>query len=312
MLSIFNDLSSLSNTVKQIQTGIQFLSTLPTPEESLVKSKDQIAELESVIQKINTKIEELSHDNTEDAIDSVAYLKEQLESYTMELDYIKEQNHMLSAIVTEDDDEFLENIPTFYKTMKKSVDEKIKDVNTVVEIIKKKRELENCMKCEKKIRDEKGRKSSVKHYHVKNINTIYENDDYIYTPVICDSCLNSIMNNNVETSTVFKNCSKGEVDYGFVIEGNDLQEFYDLYIHKIESIDKEKEIKKLLENEEKPVKEKPMTDEENIDFFTQMFKMFKSLDDKNTFCDDYESFDDNDSLESFSEEFKSECKIEEI
>ena len=307
MLSIFNDLSSLSNTVKQIQTGIQFLYTLPTPEESLVKSKDQIAELESVIQKINTKIEELSHDNTEDAIDSVAYLKEQLESYTMELDYIKEQNHMLSAIVTEDDDEFLENIPTFYKTMKKSVDEKIEDVNTVVEIIKKKRELENCMKCEKKIRDEKGRKSSVKHYHVKNINTIYENDDYIYTPVICDSCLNSIMNNTVETSTVFKNCSKGEVDYGFVIEDNDLQEIYNSYAHKIESIDKEKEIKKLLENEEKPIKEKPMTDEENIDFFTQMFKMFKSLDEKDI-CSEDSISDDNDYLE----EFKSECKIEEI
>jgi nitrate reductase beta subunit len=100
---------------------------------------------------------------------------------------------MLESIVVEDDDSFLENLPYFYESVKKSADLKLKDVKEVTLLIKKqKRHLEICMNCEKKIKDEKGRKSSVKHYHFQEENFIfYENEDFIYEPIICEECLES-------------------------------------------------------------------------------------------------------------------------
>jgi chromosome segregation ATPase len=167
IINIFSDLST-KFSLKSLEEGIRFFESLPTPEESLVEAKRQEIELETTIQKIKEKIIEIEnkifdlkniiHENSEDSEkqdfskeeledknllieelnDSLDYLKTQLENYEAEYEYVKEQAVMFNSIANEDDDDFIDNIPTFYDAMKNSVDKKIKDVKEAISIIKKK------------------------------------------------------------------------------------------------------------------------------------------------------------------------------
>lgn len=330
IINIFSDLST-KFSLKSLEEGLRFFESLPTPEESLVQAQRQESELETTIQKIKDKIDEInnnffnaenpeiiSNDQIEDMTDSLDYLKNQLENYEAELAYVKEQKVMFSAIASEDDDNFIENIPTFYDAMKTSVDKKIKDVKETISIIKKtKRHIEICIECKKKIRDEKGRKASVKHYHINllmfddvNIRD-YENDEYIYTPVICENCMSSEI---PDDTSVFKNCSKGDIDYGYLVnfEKKTLIELSKKYLSLVEELAKIDEIKykekiiKSDENEEDSIKD-TMSEKETLKYFIDFFKSISDV------CDCEECISKKtkyDKLEEILEE--SENKIEVI
>jgi hypothetical protein len=308
IINIFSDLTKSSGSGfgslswRNIQEGIRFFESLPTPEESLVEAKKQEAELESTISRIKDKIEELegkilndgeNPEEIEELQDSIVYLNNQLENYEAEYEYVKEQSIMFNAISNEDDDNFIDNIPTFYDAMKTSVDRQIKDVKETVSIIKKtKRQLEICIECKKKIRDEKGRKSSVKHYHINlqsfrefckssesevNIRD-YENDEYIYTPVICESCMvqGNFSSDISNDTSVVKNCSKGEVDYGYIVnfDKKTLIELSKKYLTLVEELAKIDEIKYKenvvkIDTEEK---ENTISEKDTLKYFIDFFK----------------------------------------
>lgn len=309
LISIFGDLSKSSSSSlswKSIQEGIKFFESLPTPEESLTEAKKQETELENIINKIKNKIIEIDDkilktreeeieevEEIEELKDSTTYLKTQLENYEAELAYVKEQSVMFNAITNQDDDNFIDNIPTFYDAMKNSVDRQIKDVKETVSIIKKtKRQIEICIDCKKKIRDEKGRKASVKHYHINllsfrefckssgsevNIKD-YENDEYIYTPVICESCMvQGKFSSDISNDTsVVKNCSKGEVDYGYLVnfDKKTLIELSKKYLTLVEELAKIDEIKYKenvvkIDTEEK---ENTISEKDTLKYFIDFFK----------------------------------------
>jgi hypothetical protein len=292
IINIFSDLST-KFSLKSLEEGIRFFESLPTPEESLVEAKRQETELESTVQKIKEKIIEIENkisenpEELEELNDSSVYLKTQLENYEAELAYVKEQKVMFKAIASEDDDNFIDNIPTFYDAMKTSVDKQIKDVKETISIIKKtKRHIEICIECKKKIRDEKGRKASVKHYHINllkfddvNIRN-YENDEYIYTPVICESCMSSEIPEDI---SVLKNCSKGEIDYGYLVnfDKKTLIELSKKYLTLVEELVKIDEIKykekivgtKGSETEE----ESAMSEKETLKYFIDFFKSISDV-----------------------------------
>lgn len=343
IINIFSDLST-KFSLKSLEEGIRFFESLPTPEESLVEAQKQESELETTIQKIKDKIDEIenkifdvesseilpnsvsepekqdfSKEELEDMADSLNYLKTQLENYEAELAYVKEQKVMFKAIASEDDDNFIENIPTFYDAMKTSVDKQIQDVKETVSIIKKsKRHIEICIECKKKIRDEKGRKASVKHYHINllsfedvNIRD-YENDEYIYTPVICESCIRIGDSEILEDISVLKNCSKGEIDYGYLVnfEKKTLIELSKKYLSLVEELAKIDEIKykeKVVKSDEAEDSSDAMSEKETLKYFIDFFKSISDV------CDCEECLEKKskyDKLEEMLEE--KEHKIEVI
>jgi hypothetical protein len=312
IINIFSDLTKSSGSGlgslswRNIQEGIRFFESLPTPEESLVEAKRQETELESTISKIKGKIEELEAkilNDGEDLVDledSADYLKNQLENYEAEYEYVKEQSIMFNAITNEDDDNFIDNIPTFYDAMKNSVDRQIKDVKETVSIIKKtKRQLEICIECKKKIRDEKGRKSSVKHYHINlqsfrefckssesdvNIRD-YENDEYIYTPVICESCIvqENLSSDICNDTSVVKNCSKGEIDYGYLVNFDkktliDLSNKYLTFVEELVKIDEIKYKENVVGTSSSETEtEGVMSEKDTLKYFIDFFKSISDV-----------------------------------
>ena len=325
IINIFSDLSTKFN-LKSLQEGIRFFESLPTPEESLVEAKKQETELENTISRIKDKINELESkmfqdgENPEeisDLADSIAYLNTQLENYEAELEYVKEQAIMFNAITNEDDDDFIENIPTFYDAMKNNVDRQIKDVKEAISIIKKtKRHLEICVSCKKQIRDEKGRKASVKHYHINLLSLgeftkfsehikVYENDEFIYNPVICDSCFRNCISDSVSDDNLFviKNCSKGEVDYGYDVNFDkkvliELSKKYLTYVEELTEFDKIKYTEKLVKSEEN--EENTMSEKDTLKYFIDFFKSISDV------CDCEEC------IEIKNKQFEKYKKLEEI
>jgi hypothetical protein len=306
IINIFSDLtkspgSGFGTSVlswKNIQEGIRFFESLPTPEESLIEAKRQESELKNTISKIKEKLYEIENEmkhqdvleeELEDLYDSSNYLKTQLENYEAEYEYVKEQAIMFNSIANENDDDFIENIPTFYDAMKNSVDKKIKDVKEAISIIKKnKRNLEICVECKKQIRDEKGRKASIKHYHInllsfENIHIkVYENEEFIYNPVICESCFeNEALNDNDYEKIVVKTCSKAEVDYGYDVNFDkkiliELSKKYLTYIEEITEIDNVKYKEKLVKSENED-EENTMNEKETLKYFIDFFKSISDV-----------------------------------
>jgi len=315
IINIFSDLTKSSGSGfgslswRNIQEGIRFFESLPTPEESLVEAKRQEAELESTISRIKDKIEELegkilndgeNPEEIEELQDSIVYLNNQLENYEAEYEYVKEQSIMFNAISNEDDDNFIDNIPTFYDAMKTSVDRQIKDVKETVSIIKKtKRQLEICIECKKKIRDEKGRKASVKHYHINlqsfrefckssesevNIRD-YENDEYIYTPVICETCIvqENLSSDICNDTSVVKNCSKGEIDYGYLVNFDkktliDLSNKYLTFVEELVKIDEIKYKENIVGTKGSETEtEGTMSEKDTLKYFIDFFKSISDV-----------------------------------
>jgi hypothetical protein len=319
LINIFSDLTKSNSgsglgslSWRNIQEGIRFFESLPTPEESLVEAKRQETELETTICRIKDKINELETkmfndgENSEEINDSIEYLNTQLENYEAELEYVKEQAIMFNSIANEDDDDFIENIPTFYDAMKNSVDRQIKDVKEAISIIKKnKRHLEICVECKKQIRDEKGRKASVKHYHINLLSfrefckfsgseaskdehiKVYENDEFIYNPVICESCIRNFVSEEVlesiqEEILAIKNCSKGEVDYGYDVNFDkkiliELSKKYLTYVEELVEIDKIKYTEKLVKSEIKNEEDQIMSEKDTLKYFIDFFKSISDV-----------------------------------
>jgi hypothetical protein len=327
LINIFGDLSKSGSGLgslswKNIQEGIRFFESLPTPEESLVEAKRQESELESTISKIKDKIDELEAkmfndgENPEEINDSIEYLKTQLENYEAEHEYVKEQAVMFNSVSNDDDDDFIENIPTFYNAMKNNVERQIKDVKEAVSIIKKtKRHLEICVTCKKQIRDEKGRKASVKHYHINLLSfsdehiKVYENDEFIYNPVICESCVGNFVSDCVSyddnyEKNVVKSCSKGEIDYGYDVNFDkkiliELSKKYLIYVEELVEIDKIKYTEKLIRSENED-EEHTMSEKETLKYFIDFFKSISDV------CDCEECIENK---KEKSEKYK---KLEEI
>lgn len=246
---------------KDFVEGVKFFQSIPPPEKSLENTEKQEKELKSTVEQLRSKIKDLTEERQE-ITDLINDYSVKLETLEAELLMLSEEKHMLESIVVEDDDSFLDNLPYFYESVKKSADLKLKDVKEVTLLIKKqKRHLEICMNCEKKIKDEKGRKSSVKHYHFQN-NESYENEEFIYDPIICEECLESLSSDNtiVACTKEFKDslhpivtCSKGNHNYGYLIpedcKDSFLYEFSKIFENfktKMKEIDRVKSIETLM------------------------------------------------------------------
>jgi hypothetical protein len=182
--------------------------------------------------------------------------------------------------------------------MKNNVDRQIKDVKETVSIIKKtKRHLEICVECKKQIRDEKGRKASVKHYHINLLSfsdehiKVYENDEFIYNPVICDSCFRNCISDSVSDDVsddndfeknVIKNCSKGEVDYGYDVNFDkkvliELSKKYLTYVEELTEIDKIKYTEKLVRPKGSEDEENTMSEKDTLKYFIDFFKSISDV-----------------------------------
>ncbi len=251
---------------KDFVEGVKFFQSIPPPEKSLENTEKQEKELKSVIEKMKEKLKDLSEEKQEieELINDYSVKLETLEA---ELEMLSEEKHMLESIVVEDDDSFLDNLPYFYESVKKSADLKLKDVKEVTLLIKKqKRHLEICMNCEKKIKDEKGRKASIKHYHFQNDES-YENEDFIYDPIICEECLESKKVSNSSSFKVSDNtiaeivsnsipivtCSKGNNNYGYLISKNinesllfEYSNCFEKFKTKMKEVDRVKSIETLM------------------------------------------------------------------
>lgn len=263
--------SSSSFSWKDFMEGVKFFQSIPPPEKSLENTEKQEKELKSVIEKMKEKLKDLSEEKQEieELINDYSVKLETLEA---ELEMVSEEKHMLESIVIEDDDSFLDNLPYFCESVKKSADLKLKDVKEVTLLIKKqKRHLEICMNCEKKIKDEKGRKASIKHYHFQNCESdkfiSYENEDFIYDPIICEECLESKKVSNsssfkisdntiaeiVSNSIPIVTCSKGNNNYGYLISENINKTFlleynncFEKFKTKMKEVDRVKSIETLM------------------------------------------------------------------
>jgi hypothetical protein len=249
---------------KDFVEGVKFFQSIPPPEKSLENTEKQEKELKSTVEQLRSKLKDLTEERQE-ITDLINDYSVKLETLEAELLMLSEEKHMLESIVVEDDDSFLDNLPYFYESVKKSADLKLKDVKEVTLLIKKqKRHLEICMNCEKKIKDEKGRKASIKHYHFENDKfDSYENEEFIYDPIICEECLESKeFKNSLNTiaeivscacNNPIVTCSKGSKEFGYLIsedcKDSFLYEFsktFENFKTKLKELDRVKSIETLM------------------------------------------------------------------
>jgi hypothetical protein len=179
----------------------RMLDMLPTPEQEIenmekdeIKLNEMIQETKEALEKIDKaliseKIEDYDVENLNSLKLRYTSLLEEFES---ELQCIKIQHKSMNSILDEDynseNDEFEKNIPELIANSMLSTKKKMEDVNDVVktiEKISKKNRIEECIHCERIIKDEQGRKSSILHIHLHD--KIIE-DFKKYKPVICLDC----------------------------------------------------------------------------------------------------------------------------
>lgn len=245
---------------RDFMDGVKFFQSIPPPEKSLENTQRQEKEIKSIVENLRLKIKDLNEEKQEIS-ELINDYSTKLETLEAELEMLSEEKNILESIVVEDDESFLDNLPFFYESVKKSADLKLKDVKEVTLLVKKqKRHLEICMKCENKIKDEKGRKSSVKHYHFQDETSfsIYENDNFIYEPILCESCLETLLPIDIfrefllqSSNSPIVTCSKGVIDYGYLVHENFLDnkeysKLYEIFKIKLKEIDRIKSIENLM------------------------------------------------------------------
>jgi hypothetical protein len=176
-------------------------SMIPTPEEefeNIDKESDllreKIEELKDVIQKIEKRVSEIEDIET---IEILNNQKEQyisiLETYESDLSYNSVHKKSLKFLINdtpEDDEKFQSQIPTLLANTYVSTKKKMEDVNSVVQLLEtktKNNKVESCMECNIMIKDDKGRKTLLKHFHFTNFDSL---EHHMLT--ICIDCAQKI------------------------------------------------------------------------------------------------------------------------
>jgi len=238
-----------------------FLKLLPTPEEEMEEYLKNEIFLTEKIKELNDTlsiIEEKMINNVEDIDDLRSkwdMIETVLETYETELENIKIHKKSIQYFINEEDEEFENQIPEVILSTIFSTHKKMKDVDFTVDIIKKDKEkqIEECIYCERILRDDKGRKTSREHFHLNNEK--FKNFIY-YKPVLCLECSQIILKDespNFIDENVIINCDdccrKGTKIFSSNLDMNYPK--LEIYLQKIQNKEKEKHIKSLCKSDEK-------------------------------------------------------------
>jgi hypothetical protein len=178
----------------------KILSFLPTPEEELENVKkdeeslsNQVNELKQCIEKINIRLEEIKDSSDSEEFEVLNNKKEQysslLDTYEADLSYASVQKKSLGFLIDdteEGDEKFEAQLPELFANTYVSTKKKMEDVNSVVNILElqaKKNKIEICIECDATFRDENGRKTSLKHFHLSGFEDLKK-----YKPILCLDC----------------------------------------------------------------------------------------------------------------------------
>jgi hypothetical protein len=198
-----NKLLSLSKHGASLQSQNfleKMLSFLPTPEEELENVKkdeesltSQVNELKQCIEKINIRLEEIKESSDSEEFEVLNNKKEQysslLDTYEADLSYASAQKKSLGYLIDdteEGDEKFEAQLPELFANTYVSTKKKMEDVNSVVNILElqaKKNKIEMCIECDATFRDENGRKTSLKHFHLEGFEDLKK-----YKPILCIDC----------------------------------------------------------------------------------------------------------------------------
>lgn len=219
----------------------KLLDALPTPEEELetmkqdqIKLLELIEETKEVVGKIDTKLEDksLEDEDRNNLNQKLEYYTNMLEIFESELQCTKVQEKSLDKMLKEEETgeegAFEESLPELIANSLVTSKKKMEDVNSVVksiEILSKKNRIEECIICEVNIKDDKGRKASIRHFHLAGYETFTK-----YKPVICVDCFTKKQKEgniesikNIIVSEEFENdteitCKKGNKIYSEELE----------------------------------------------------------------------------------------------
>lgn len=229
----FEDSSSQKNSIVKYEPESiwdKLMNILPSPEDELetmkqdqVKFKELIEETKEVIQKIENKLLEDPSDSN--LIQKLEYHNQMLETFEAELQCTKVQCNSLDKMLkeedSENDDAFNESLPELIANSIVTSRKKMEDVNSVVKSIEnksRKNRIEECIICEVSIKDDKGRKASIRHLHLPGFETFTK-----YKPVICVECFKKENILDVDIPEVFEidsefACKKGNKIYSMELE----------------------------------------------------------------------------------------------
>ena len=238
------------------------MNWFPSPEEEMenIKKerqvlKDNIEEIKLGILKLEEKLNETEDlEEIESLNNQKIHLETVLQDFKADLNVSSYQSKSLSFLLKEDDDGFETQLPELLIGTYISTKQKMEDVNSVVENIKKiskQNFIEECIHCEKILKDVMGRKLSVKHFHL----TGYENFN-VYKPVICEECLiflkieyPELKDINFKENISEEACKKGSKIFSCKIEGDIA--IFKSKMSKIYQKEKEESIKSLKDEPEK-------------------------------------------------------------
>jgi hypothetical protein len=192
----------------------KILSFLPTPEEELENVKkdeesltNQVYELKNCIEKINARLEEIKDSSESEEFEVLNNKKEQyvslLDTYESDLSYASIQKKSLGFLIDdteEGDEKFEAQLPELFANTYVSTKKKMEDVNSVVNILElqaKKNKIEICIECDATFRDEHGRKSALKHFHLEGFEDLKK-----YKPILCLDCFQVFKYSNEELKNI--------------------------------------------------------------------------------------------------------------
>jgi hypothetical protein len=239
----------------------EFLKFLPTPEEEMEENQRDEAFLKEKIKELNdtlTIIEEKMIANGEENIKELRskwdMIESVLEMYETELENVKIHKKSIQYFMNEEDEEFENQLPEVILSSIFSTQKKMKDVDVTIDIIKtvKEKRIEECIYCEKILKDDKGRKTSKTHFHFNS----EINKKFMYSkPVLCIDCAQNILK---EDSPKFTEedidnsddcCKKGNKIFSSILD-KDYPEL-NPYFQNFQNKEKEKYIKSLRKSDEK-------------------------------------------------------------
>jgi hypothetical protein len=240
----------------------EFLKFLPTPEEEMEENKRDEAFLNEKIKELNdtlTVIEEKMIANGEENITELRskwdMIESVLEMYEIELENVKVHKKSIQYFMNEDDEEFENQLPEVILSSIFSTQKKMKDVDVAIDSIKtvKEKRIEECIYCEKILKDDKGRKTSKTHFHFNS----EINKKFMYSkPVLCLECAQNILKDETPNFTeeiVVDNpddcCKKGNKIFSSILD-KDYPEL-NIYFQNFQNKEKEKYIKSLRKSDEK-------------------------------------------------------------
>lgn len=181
----------------------KLLNFLPTPEdefENMKKDEEvilkQIDEIKEVIDKIDLRLNDIKNLEDSSEFEELSNKKEYyitlLETYEADFEYTKAQKKSLGYLINEDDEDFEDQLPELLANTFVSTKKKMEDVNSVVKMLElqiKKNKIEECIECGLQFKDEQGRKTSLKHFHLEGFEDLKK-----YKPIICLECFNCYKN----------------------------------------------------------------------------------------------------------------------